>query len=302
MIAVRMACHSFFGATLCLFLLLCFMPFVIGHARLYYPPSRASMWRFGFQNNKPNHNDNQGYCGGYDVMQNIFNGKCGVCGDPWLPRPRLHERGGKYYTGEATAYFKCNSVITAVIHVTANHKGFFEFRVCPYDRPKPGDLELYENGTMIEVSQSCLDKNILSLAHKPGTKYYLPPDSGVGFFTVPLRLPRGLRCRKCLFQWRYKAGNSWGVDSDGKSCIGCGTQEEFKACADIVIGFLETDTLPPATTTDKTVTKKKTTVTMPTKRCCPTQTYAKVPNMVNWCNINCSKGFCPKTHCVCNTL
>ena len=31
------------------------------------------------------------------------------------------------------------------------------------------------------------------------------------------------------------SGNSWGVDPDGKACIGCGEQEEFKACADIII-------------------------------------------------------------------
>lgn len=56
-----------------------------------------------------------------------------------------------------------------------------------------------------------------------------------------------------LTQFTYFSGNSWGVDSDGKSCIGCGTQEEFKACADIVIGFLETDTLPPTITTGETL-------------------------------------------------
>ena len=39
---------------------------VVGHARLMEPPSRASMWRQGF-NNPADFNDNQGYCGGFLV-------------------------------------------------------------------------------------------------------------------------------------------------------------------------------------------------------------------------------------------
>lgn len=31
------------------------------------------------------------------------------------------------------------------------------------------------------------------------------------------------------------AGNSWGTDPDGRSCLGCGLQEEFRNCADIRI-------------------------------------------------------------------
>jgi len=37
-----------------------------GHARLMEPPSRASMWRAGFDN-PADFNDNQGYCGGFMV-------------------------------------------------------------------------------------------------------------------------------------------------------------------------------------------------------------------------------------------
>lgn len=38
-------------------------------------------------------------------------------------------------------------------------------------------------------------------------------------------------------QWKYVAGNSWGVDPDtGKGCVGCGpVQEHFFGCADIAI-------------------------------------------------------------------
>ena len=46
-----------------------------GHGRLMEPPSRASMWRLGYPN-PADYNDNQGYCGGFQVRRmkiiNIF--------------------------------------------------------------------------------------------------------------------------------------------------------------------------------------------------------------------------------------
>ena len=39
-----------------------------GHARLIQPPSRSSMWRFGFKN-PADYNDNQGFCGGIKVCE-----------------------------------------------------------------------------------------------------------------------------------------------------------------------------------------------------------------------------------------
>ena len=51
-----------------------------------------------------------------------------------------------------------------------------------------------------------------------------------------------------LFQWTYRAGNSWGTDPDGTSCVGCGNQEHFRACADITIGDGGNPQNPPTTT------------------------------------------------------
>ena len=39
---------------------------VEGHGRLWWPPSRAAMWRRGFDN-PPNYNDNEQFCGGFGV-------------------------------------------------------------------------------------------------------------------------------------------------------------------------------------------------------------------------------------------
>ena len=47
-------------------MLVALIPGVLGHGFLQEPPSRSSMWRFGF-NTPPNYNDNQLFCGGFDV-------------------------------------------------------------------------------------------------------------------------------------------------------------------------------------------------------------------------------------------
>jgi hypothetical protein len=50
----------------------------------------------------------------------------------------------------------------------------------------------------------------------------------ISFLFNRAHLPNGLSCSRCVLQWRYHAGNSWGTDADtGKSCLGCGPQEEF---------------------------------------------------------------------------
>lgn len=45
-----------------------------------------------------------------------------------------------------------------------------------------------------------------------------------------------MECPNCVLQWRYIAGNNWGMCADGTGAVGCGPQEEFRACADITIG------------------------------------------------------------------
>lgn len=47
----------------------CLVGVVTGHGRLIDPPSRSSMWRYGYRN-PPNYNDNQLYCGGVQVKLN----------------------------------------------------------------------------------------------------------------------------------------------------------------------------------------------------------------------------------------
>jgi len=54
-------------------------------------------------------------------------------------------------------------------------------------------------------------------------------------FETRYLLPLGLTCTQCILQWRYIAGNNWGICENGTGAVGCGPQEEFRACADVEI-------------------------------------------------------------------
>ncbi|XP_045162968.2 uncharacterized protein LOC123527523 isoform X2 [Mercenaria mercenaria] len=194
---------------------------VDGHGRLTQPPSRSTMWRFGY-NTPHNYNDNQLFCGGFSVQWNQNGGKCGVCGDNIKDKIRENEApDGKYATGTIVAKYEVGQMMEIKVHITANHKGWFEYRLCRNDNSRAA------------VTQDCFDQNLLA------------DESGATRFTITssmfhishwVKLPDGLSCSACVLQWKYNTGNSWGKDEKGKGCIGCGPQEQFYGCADIAIG------------------------------------------------------------------
>lgn len=122
----------------------------------------------------------------------INKGKCGICGDAWdLKEPRPNEDGGKFGKGIVVRTYKSGQEITAKINVVANHFGYFEFKLCPV-----------ENG--VASDQACLDKHPIALADGSGYKYNLGGQKGM--VEVKLRLPEGLTCERCVFQWHWKCG------------------------------------------------------------------------------------------------
>ncbi|XP_042228868.1 uncharacterized protein LOC121870955 [Homarus americanus] len=194
---------------------------VRGHGRLVEPPGRSTAWRYGFST-PHNYNDHEIYCGGFAVQWQKNGGKCGPCGDPWhMPQPRDNEGGGKYGRGVIVRKYKHSSTVQLGIELTANHRGFFEFRLCPHNRPS------------IPVTNECLDKYVLQKADGSGPRYF--PEPGTKIFYAKYRLPRGLTCTQCVLQWRYVAGNNWGRCENGTGMVGCGPQEQFRSCADITI-------------------------------------------------------------------
>ncbi|GIY67667.1 hypothetical protein CDAR_109521, partial [Caerostris darwini] len=171
---------------------LCFVQSVWCHARLMEPPSRSSMWRHGYDTPK-NYDDDGLYCGGMRTQWKVNGGKCGVCGDPWhLEVPRPNENGGKYGNGIIVRTYKRGQIIPAIVDITANHRGYFEFRICANKNRKK------------EVTQDCLDQNVLTIINSTSTQYHVG-NHGRSRVTLALQLPKGFTCKYCVFQWTYTA-------------------------------------------------------------------------------------------------
>jgi len=200
---------------------LCRIPSVESHGRLMGPPSRASEWRFGFDN-PPDYNDNQGFCGGFGHQQEQ-GGKCGICGDPY-DGPLEHEApGGKYANGNIVATYSQGEAIEVAVELTTNHKGHFNYRLCP------------NNNIHQDPKQDCFDAHMLELTgDHHGTELHIT-EWTKGYWNATVQLPTEITCDQCILQWTYTAGNSWGTSPNGTSCTGCGPQEWFRACADIAI-------------------------------------------------------------------
>lgn len=146
---------------------------------------------------------------------------------------------GKYALGIIGKTYREGENITIIVDVTANHDGFFEFRLCQNDEK------------MANVTQKCLDKNRLVIFNNNEEeavrsrktiktalnryKYFLA-SSNTGQYSVKTKLPDNLTCKYCVLQWRYHSGNGYGKTTFGKECTGCSKrQEEFYNCADIEI-------------------------------------------------------------------
>ena len=123
--------------------------------------------------------------------------------------------------------------------MTANHKGYFEYRVCNLDSNPDSD-----------ATQDCLDRGLLKIAGTDSTKYRDVGNYGSEPITVRLQLPSDIACDHCVFQWKYTTGNSWGTDiNTGESGPGMGVENEtFMGCADISITAdgSSTQTRPPS--------------------------------------------------------
>ncbi|KAI5637823.1 lytic polysaccharide mono-oxygenase, cellulose-degrading domain-containing protein [Phthorimaea operculella] len=144
---------------------------------------------------------------------------CGICGDAYnIAPPRPHELGGTYGLGLIVARYAPGALISTTVDLTTSHKGFWQFKLCP--DPESSD-------------QACFDKHVLE-TEDGEEKYY--PTRGSGKYNVTYRLPKGVICDHCVLQWRYTAGNNWGICGNGSQGLGCGAQEQFGACSDISIG------------------------------------------------------------------
>ncbi len=164
--------------------------------------------------------------------------------------------------------------------MTANHLGIFEFRVCSID-----------NDPSQDATKSCLDLNVLQVTN---TSTQFPIQASYTTVHINVTLPANLVCKHCVFQWKYKTGNSWGVSSNGRACLGCGREnEEFYGCSDIaIVSSDETITNSPiASSTDATSIPVITT-TSPLRKCTSavvfSQSYDLTNIMQQYCQTICS--------------
>ncbi|XP_074596675.1 uncharacterized protein LOC141851785 [Brevipalpus obovatus] len=183
-------------------------PQVDCHGYLSDPPARTSAWRYGFKTPK-NYNDMEMFCGG--LKQKIQTGKCGICGDPFKG-PRDSEVGGKWVTKPPTivATYKSGQWITVKPILTARHGGYHEFRICP------------AVSDTVEVTEDCLNKHTLEVKGSKDKKYMINRKD-----PIQVKLPTGMTCKRCVFQWDYTANNNWGKPP--------AEQETFRGCADVKI-------------------------------------------------------------------
>lgn len=140
------------------------------------------------------------------VQWTLNGGKCGVCGDSFTG-PRDNEAPhGEFANGVIVKKYEVGQLMEIKVHLTANHKGWFEYRLCQNDDPQR------------TVQQSCFDQHLL--ADKNGeTRFMIQSD--MKRVSHKVQLPYGLRCRNCVLQWKYNTGNSWGNDPiTGNGCMG----------------------------------------------------------------------------------
>ena len=164
----------------------------LGHGGLVEPPSRAVMHDYGFPDNPVDNNWMEGFCGGKaHQWSEEIGGKCGICGDAWDAAVRQHEApGGRFANGIITRQYRPGQDIVIKIDVTANHKGFFVFKLCA------------NNNTVQDPGQECFDQTVLKIVPSGEDKYYLTTFN-TGVFTLKLRLPPDVWCSQCILQWTY---------------------------------------------------------------------------------------------------
>ncbi|KAH3746829.1 hypothetical protein DPMN_181246 [Dreissena polymorpha] len=227
---------SLLGHALCIQVVIHFWVEVNCHGGMSEPPMRSLAWRYGYDA-PVNYDWNALYCGGYNVFKES-GGKCGLCGDPYNG-PFENDRGGPFDTGVIVRHYPAGlGVIDVKFEISAFHKGYVTFKLCP-------------NNDMV-LTKECLDRHPLTIkeGQENGDPYkFYPP--GIGLHEVKVELPRGIICDRCVLQWTYTAGNNEGQSESGQRCMGCGLQETFVNCADISIGGtidripVHNNTIPP---------------------------------------------------------
>lgn len=171
-----------------------------------------------------------------------------TCGGEY-PGDTRFEAGGYYATNKIVATYKAGQQITVKVQIWNNHWGYYQLRLCDL----AGD-----GSTMTErksMTRSCLQKHVLKKAGSSGRKRWLYTGTPGSTYVVVQRytLPKGIRCKRCVLQWRYITGHQCMLPDANKrlmlkvqpgSALPCAPNylednvrpaEKFYGCADVRI-------------------------------------------------------------------
>jgi hypothetical protein len=164
-----------------------------------------------------------------DYCPHCLNGP-GVCGDA-RGKP-YHEAFGKYASPPIiSAKYKSGSTVNAKMVITANHLGRWSLELCALKNASPSTERS-------AIRAGCFKR--LSLANGNGPYLYIPSSASSSSGTF--RLPKGVKCSRCVVRWVWETSNSCnpqGMPSAySNPYVGTcrSSPEQFKNCADVTIG------------------------------------------------------------------
>jgi len=98
-------------------------------------------------------------------------------------------------------------------------------------------IELASETQTVEVMKRTNIFNPVDLNDHTFDKYkYNIPYENPKSYSLKVKLPNEISCKRCVLRWIYITGNTWGLcNSSNEGRSGCGKQEEFRNCADIKI-------------------------------------------------------------------
>ncbi len=168
--------------------------------------------------------------GGREVVWASGTKRQGLCGDAYAG-PRDHEVYGKFASPpRLAATYASGGTMKVKVTLTANHLGRWSVALCPLSDPSQATEKR-------ELRQGCF----APLKRADGKGVYTYVDGAAYDFAVAYRLPR-VKCKRCVVQWVYTAGNSCVVDGmparySGTNLPRCTTvgPEEFVNCADVAL-------------------------------------------------------------------
>jgi len=125
-----------------------------------------------------------------------------TCGGQY-PGDRRFEVGGQFATRDIVKNYRSGQVMNTRVQITNNHWGYFQLRLCPLGRW--GSSNTAERKYL---SEGCFRKHVLKLTTGGTRRWLYQGGSGQGYqVTQSYRLPKGLKCKRCVLQWRYITGH-----------------------------------------------------------------------------------------------